>query len=356
MRTIFTSFSFLFLGLFALGQAPTGYYDSAEGKEGNDLKQALYDIIKNHNEQSYGDARYILDEADQDPDNSNNVRTIYAPISVNGTWDSGVTWNREHVWSKSRGITMASDDNDTYGAGSDLHNLRACVPEINSDKSNRWFAECTNKHYYNGSWTGSYYAGEDWDAAQFYWKPRDEDKGDVARIMFYMTVRYEGENGEPDLELLNYVPSSNSTTDPVYALFKDLYQWHQDDPVDDFERNRNNVIYSYQNNRNPFIDNPDWVEKTFTTLVNQKEVEKVDKIPTVYPNPSVDEVSIYGINTQLKYSYSIYDYKGAMVVESRPLQNDKVNITDLDNGMYCIILQHSSYINYNPVRLTFIKQ
>lgn len=333
-------------------QIPPGYYDSAIGLTGDQLKAALHNIIDNHTEKSYGDARYILDDSDKDPNNSSNVRTIYSPHSVNGTWDSGVTWNREHVWSKSRGI--GSVDNDTYGAGSDIHNLRACIPQINTDKSNRWFVECDTKYNYSSSWTGSYYAGSSWSSSQFYWKPRDEDKGDVARIMFYMATRYEGDvSGEPDLELIDYIPSDNSTTNPIYALFSDLYQWHLDDPVDDFERNRNNVIYSHQGNRNPYIDHPEYVKGVWFGILgfeNDPELE----IPNVYPNPSSDYLSIFGLDIDVEFNYEIFNSAGQKIQSG--VYNDKINTQNMAKGLYCIVVSDSRIGFDRKYKLTFLKQ
>ena len=235
---------------------PAGYYDDAEGKVGAELKAALHNIINGHTEKSYGDARYILDETDQDPDNSNNVRVVYSNHSVSGTWDYGATWNREHIWAKSRGI--GDVNNYTKGAGSDLHNLRACIPLINTARSNRWFAECSEPYQYNGVNTGSYTSSSQW-----IWKPRNEDKGDVARIIFYMAVRYEGGSDEPDLEVVDYFPYKYSN-EPLHAKLSSLLQWHLDDPVDSWERNRNDIIHDYQNNRNPFIDRPEFAARIWS--------------------------------------------------------------------------------------------
>lgn len=353
MRVRLILFFYIISISVGFSQIPAGYYDSAQGLEGDALKQALYDIIKNHTEKSYGDARYILDETDRDPNNSANVRVIYSPHSVDGTWDNGASWNREHVWSVSRGMT--DPDNNDYGPSTDLHNLRACVPDVNTAKSNRWFAECSTKYYYNSTWTGSYYAGADWDAAQFYWKPRDEDKGDVARILFYMATRYEGESGEPDLELINYIPVSNSTTAPNYALFEDLYQWHLDDPVDDFERNRNNVIYSYQNNRNPYIDHPEWVESAFESTMNLSDKEKEAVVFELYPNPSDEQITIKGLSYKLDYEYSIYDIKGSLISKGE-LKTETLNVSYLEEGIYCLTVLNISYINNHLITLRFVKE
>ena len=86
---------------------------------------------------------------------------------------------------------------------------------------------------------------------------RTRVKGDVARMLMYMDVRYEGENGERDLELADKV---NTYPNPTHGKKSVLLQWHKLDPVDAFEMNRNNVIQSIQGNRNPFIDHPEWAD------------------------------------------------------------------------------------------------
>jgi len=91
------------------------------------------------------------------------------------------------------------------------------------------------------------------------WEPREAVKGDVARMIFYMATRYEGDNGEVDLEVVDYAPSSPNH-EPVHGVFSTLMEWHVDDPVDEWEENRNDIIYEdYQENRNPFIDHPEYV-------------------------------------------------------------------------------------------------
>ena len=80
-------------------------------------------------------------------------------------------------------------------------------------------------------------------------------------MIFYMATRYEGENGEPDLVVIDTIPTDKFTTEPVHAKLDALLDWHISDPVDDFERNRNEVVCSYQGNRNPFIDHPEYIDK-----------------------------------------------------------------------------------------------
>ncbi|NOX86957.1 MAG: hypothetical protein GXO86_13510, partial [Chlorobi bacterium] len=123
---------------------------------------------------------------------------------------------------------------------------------VNSAKSNRDFDYGTTQ-YIDGSGTTDCYYSTD------IWEPRDEVKGDVARMIFYMATRYEGDSTEPDLEIVDYVNTAPSN-EPLYGKLTTLLSWHALDPVDDWERNRNDIIYyNYQNNRNPFIDHPEYV-------------------------------------------------------------------------------------------------
>ena len=248
----FLLLSFGFAPNLLIGQIPSGYYNAAENKVDQALRTALHNIIDDHIEFPYNssatDTWDILQESDADPVNSNNVLLIYTRESVNGPkeYNGGSGWNREHVWAKSRG-----DFGTALGEGTDIHNLRASNINVNSTRNNYSFDNCDTNcsqsfgNYYNGS------------ARVF--EPRDQDKGDVARIIFYMDVRYEGDSGEEDLEMTETILSSSNKS-PLHGVRSTLLEWHELDPVDDFERNRNDVIYSYQGNRNPFIDHPELVD------------------------------------------------------------------------------------------------
>lgn len=220
-----------------------GYYDPAYGKTGEALKTALHNIVDDHTELSYSNVWNALRVTDEDPNNSNNVILLYTGRSqgkyTNGSYADD--WNREHVWAKSHG-----DFGTTMGAGTDLHHLRPTDVSVNSSRSNLDFDNGGTEH---SEADGNYYDSDSWE-------PRDSVKGDVARMLFYMAVRYEGDSGEPDLELNNLV---NNGSNPYHGKLSVLLQWHKEDPVDDFERERNEIIYTdYQHNRNPFIDHPEW--------------------------------------------------------------------------------------------------
>lgn len=247
------------MGSFA--QIPDGYYDSAEGLTGEELKAALHDIIDNHTTYPYSDSETdvwdILKESDRDPDNASNVILLYTGWSVNGPleYDGGSGWSREHVWAKSHG----DFDNDPP-AGTDAHHLRPCDISVNSARGNKDFDNGGTQH---AEATECYTDADSWE-------PRPAVKGDVARMMFYMATRYEGDvGGEPDLELVDYT----GTSGPIFGKLSTLIQWNTEDPVDAFERNRNEVVYSYQGNRNPFVDHPEYVNAIYNPENNAPEIE-----------------------------------------------------------------------------------
>ena len=238
----------LLLATVMLAQ-PTGYYNGTDGKSGDELKAALNDIISGHTSYSYYFSKEIFKLSDADPETPGNVIQVYTGFSHDNSdyGNSGLQLNREHVWSKSHG--NFGDWQPMYG---DVHNLKPSAASVNQDKSNKDFDNGGVPHDVA---IGCYYTDSTWE-------PRDAVKGDVARIIFYMATRYEGENGELDLEVVDWV---NTYPFAQYGKLSTLLEWNQMDPPDEFERNRNNVIYSFQKNRNPFIDNPELVDLIWGT-------------------------------------------------------------------------------------------
>lgn len=231
------------VAVMAMGQQ-TGYYNGTSGKDGDALKEALNDIIKGHTPYSYYTSKLIFKLSDADPDNPNNVILVYTGRShPNDDYGTGGNYiNREHVWAKSHG-----DFTDWLPMYSDVHNLKPADASVNMDKSNKDFDNGGTPH---PEATGCYFTDSTWEA-------RDEVKGDIARIIFYMSTRYEGEDGEIDLEVVDW---DNTYPNAQHGKLSTLLQWNLLDPPDAFERNRNNVIYSFQHNRNPFIDNPEFAQ------------------------------------------------------------------------------------------------
>ncbi|MEO0531821.1 MAG: endonuclease, partial [Planctomycetota bacterium] len=169
-------------------------------------------------------------------------------------WDSGNSWNREHTWPRSRGVNSSGPDN------SDLHQLRPSDPDINNSRGNLNF----------GGEFGQQGFGIVSDGGT-YWYPGDADAGMIARQQFYMEVRYDGSDSSTDnLELLSGNPSTNT---PHLGNLDRLLEWHYLAAPDDFERRRNDVIFdSYQGNRNPFVDHPEFVWSVFVDQANDSQL------------------------------------------------------------------------------------
>lgn len=219
------------------------YYKGAYGKRGQELKAALHEIIDDHKALSYDTAWEALRETDEDPNNPNNVILFYSGKSISKSRNGGNVgeWNREHTWAKSHG-----DFGTSIGPGTDIHHLRPTDVQVNSARGNLDFDNGGSP--VNGC-SGCFKDGDSFE-------PPDRVKGDVARILFYMATRYE-QGDRVDLELNDRV---NNSKNPYHGKLSVLLEWHKQDPVDDFERNRNNVIQKWQGNRNPFIDHPEWAE------------------------------------------------------------------------------------------------
>ena len=220
------------------------YYAPAIGKSGTALRTSLNQIIRTNTKLTYDQVWEALKLTDQDPNNTNNVILLYSGTSRAKSLNDGNPddWNREHVWAKSHG-----DFGTATGPGTDIHHLRPTDVTVNSDRGNKDFdLGGTQSVEAPGNYT---------DADS--WEPRNADKGDVARMIFYMAIRYEGGDGFANLEVNDSVSNG---TNPYIGKLSVLRQWNIQDPPSTFEKRRNQVIYdTYQHNRNPFIDHPEWV-------------------------------------------------------------------------------------------------
>ncbi|WP_136152935.1 endonuclease [Flavobacterium sangjuense] len=312
--------------------APAGYYASLEGKSGAVLKQAIQDIIANPSvvrAHTYGDIINILKTADQNPENSNQVWLIYTeqPRSkIDYQTSSSIIgkWNREHIYCQSRGNygdlynlppdginVWSSTGPDDIGAGlSDAHHLRAVDGQENSSRGNRNYGVD-----YNGPVA----------------TPTSSWKGDVARACFYMAVRYNGlnvVNGNPNENIVGQI--GDLTT---------LLAWNNSDPRDDFEMNRNNFIYTWQVNRNPFIDYPTLADYVFGANVGQSwfaplSTTDFDAAKVVlYPNPAKNNITVYGITTDAKIE--MFSTLGQKVFEQNFTGETSLNL-NLASGIYLV--------------------
>jgi endonuclease I len=323
--------------------APIGYYASLEGKSGVELKQAVQDIIANpavvraHN---YGDVETILKKADENPLNSNQVWLMYKEVSrskldIQETGINTGKWNREHIYPQSRGgftdgtesipdgitVWANTDANDILAGHADAHHIRAEDGPENSSRGNRDYGEYMGFTGNQGSW-----------------------RGDVARAVFYMAVRYNA------LSVVNGNPP-NTTVGQLGDLAL-LLQWNQTDPRDDFEMNRNNYIYTWQVNRNPFIDYPNLADYIWGTNVGQPWFSNLstdqfgeDRV-VVFPNPSNDFVFISGIQNESKVV--IYSLTGTQLLE-KTIDNESKLTINLPTGVYLMKISSDSKTTFKKL-------
>ena len=233
---------------------PVNYYIGATGT-GAILKSQLTSAMSaGHIQRRYGDFRYSAIIHDADPNIPGNILLAYNRASASGNWDSGSTWNREHVWPQS--LQPGSASNSTKGNLGDPHALRPANPGINSSRGNKPFG-------LDGT-TGSY------GPVGAYYFPGDADKGDIARQLFYSDTRWTSLG----LSLVEGLPGSNEMSD-----LSSLVAWHYLDTPDEFELRRNQAIYSsglnpqyYTNNRNAFVDHPEFVWSIYVDQNNDSQI------------------------------------------------------------------------------------
>lgn len=268
------------------------YYQTVDTSNSTNLRNSLHDIIKNYTKQyPYNDSNHnndvysILDIIDQDVNTEGDY--IYCILTGKvmpgragfGSQGSNV-WNREHIWAKTWGFGTAESDLPF----TDLNHLRAADSYANSA-----FHNDRQYNYVSSNQAKIPYYGQKYDST--YYEPRDAAKGDIARMIMYMDIRYEGDmTSDQGYELAiveNYndyydsskkisafnlkslkdagIIHSSATTDKtgLMSVLSVLLKWHEEDPVDDFERKRNDLVYQYQGNRNPFIDHPEYANTIY---------------------------------------------------------------------------------------------
>jgi len=250
-------FTILFLccpPAFAQWDAPSDYYSNANGSGATLKAQLTAAMSAGHIERRYGDFRFSALIHDQDPSSGSGIVLVYNGMLNRGVWDSGATWNREHVWPQSRQPGSAS--NSTRGNLGDPHALRPATPGVNSSRSNLPFGFEIITGFFGRFGT--------------FWFPGDMCRGDVARSLFYSDTRWTNLG----LSLVNGIPSGNQMGD-----LASLIEWHYLDPPDEFERRRNHTIFSsqfnpdyYTNNRNAYVDRPEFVWSIYVDQMNDSTI------------------------------------------------------------------------------------
>ena len=245
---------------------PLTYYEDITADSGIELLGELHDLITTTHKTytTYDDCKTPEYVAKTDSDGGGDVMEFYSQNSIDKAWGKGNqgTWNREHVWCKSLSNNVW---NESYG-GSDMHHIRPVESGLNSARNNSPYGEVSssaNALYYEDSNNNRVALGGHKENDVF--EPLDNVKGDVARIIFYLYTHYNdysnvggttngsgGKFGDLDFSLI--VDGSEE------QAIETLLAWNELDPVSQQEEDRNEAVASYQGNRNPFIDHPEYAE------------------------------------------------------------------------------------------------
>ncbi len=254
---------------------PQGYYRSLEGKKDAELKTALYKLIRNFTQvSSYSDLPRYFQKTDVYPGSKRwwemySNETLYAP-SFRGL-------NREHSfpkswWGGSTGVPAYVDLNHLYPAEGDANMAKSNYPLGEVDRTNAVKFE-------NGVSTVGYPVTGQGGGCQWVFEPDDQYKGDFARTYFYMATCYQDYTWK-----YTYMVSNNTFPTLTGWAARLLLKWHNDDPVSQKELDRNEAVYSIQNNRNPFIDHPELAEYIWGDKQGQSFKLSTSDTPVGDPN------------------------------------------------------------------------
>ena len=335
----------LFVGLFGITEAqiPTGYYDGTTGLTGAALKTKLSQIVTSgHQDKGYNWAVFSSADRDKYYEKDNSVLDIYSEnpagadpynfsIGTNqcGSYSGEAScYNREHTIPK-------STFDDRTPMHNDYHHLLPTDGYVNGKRSNWPYGEVGTASWTskNGSKLGSSklngYGGT-------VFEPINEFKGDIARIYFYFATRYQSL-----ITTFVYAMYDGST----YKVFSEpflgmLLKWHQQDPLSQKEIDRNNAVYNYQGNRNPFIDHPEWVTTIWGAAPLAVDDAAFSKNLTIAPNPvKGNTIVVTGDKDLKKFNKAmIYNMVGQNVQTiDNPFQNgNTITLKNLPKGIYIL--------------------
>lgn len=236
--------------------APAGYYTNLNGKSGEDLKNAIHNLVRPHTKLSYSSLWNYFPQTDAYPNKVNNRLLVWDMYSDNYNnrqyWYYGGTYglNREHSVPKS--WWNSPSNVEAYEAGTDIMHLFPSDKYANSAKNNYPLGEVntsSNVKFDNGVSKVGYPVSGQGGGNNYVFEPDDEYKGDFARVYFYMATCYQDYTWK-----YTYMFNNSSYLTLNQWSRELLLRWHRNDPVSEKERNRNDAVYQIQGNRNPFVD------------------------------------------------------------------------------------------------------
>jgi endonuclease I len=334
MKKNFLLFYFIWLFCNAFSQIPQDYYNNAQGKIQQELKTALSEIITaGHTSNTYGSLWIHFQKTDKHP--SGVVWDMYSNCGFQfvtnqcGNYASECDcYNREHS------IPSSWFGGEVYPMYADLHHLVPVDGWANGKRSNYPFGRVGSVSWtsLNGSKLGtSNYPGYTGSA----FEPIDQFKGDFARIVFYMVTRYEDYLAAWQT---NDVSASAVLDGAIWPAFnqwaKELYlQWHEQDPVDHKELMRNDTVFSIQNNRNPFIDHPEFARQIWGPDAGMAKPIKLQL--SIFPQPATDVLHVNSAQTVI--SFEIIDITGNTISKNEVYASSfQIDVSAFMPGIYII--------------------
>lgn len=303
---------------FGFAQIPAGYYSTATGT-GYTLKTQLFNIIDNHTDRGYAGlyTTYATSDVDHYYENDGTMLDMYTEnptgsecaFTYGTNQDDGTggtaecqKYNREHIIPQS----VFGSATPMY---SDAHFVVPSDKYVNAQRGDFPFGRTSapTNTYTNGSKKGpNLNSGYSAGYTGTIFEPINEFKGDIARMIFYFATRYENQVAGWTYTMFNGTSNQVLTN----AHLEILKQWHILDPVSQRERDRNNAVYVRQNNRNPYIDHPEWVAVVWGPTLGTEAFDSLTNV-SIYPNPTKDdrinitsetelnEIQLININGQL---------------------------------------------------------
>jgi endonuclease I len=362
------TFLLLLLSVVTFAQAPANYYNNATGA-GYTLKTQLKTIITNgHNDQGYSSLWTLYSTTafrDNFYENDGSLLDLYSenPTGVDpynytsassqcGNYNSeGDCYNREHL------VPQSYFDNFAINPmKNDPFHVVPSDGKVNGDRGNFGFGIVGTANYtsQNGSKRGTMSASPYSSFNGVVFEPLNAFKGDVARAFFYFATRYESSMG-------NFYTAANAASCQAKAMFDGsinkvfsddfilvLIKWHLDDPVSAIEIAKNNAIYNYQGNRNPYIDNPSYVCSIWSAqCATVNSLSRTDFAALsnviVYPNPTnnqriniqteveMDEIQLISVNGQI-----------IQQISKPTLENSTYTLENIPAGYYFLRLSNGN--------------
>lgn len=346
----------LLVGFIAQAQIPTGYYDHATGSN-YVLKTQLKRIVNTtddpeitaneyfHNSQTYSSLWTLYQTSDDTVggkvwDMYSNCDFTFGTDQDSGS--GGTTecdkYNREHSFPRSW-----YGDGSSHPMKSDAFHVIPVDKKVNAERGNFAYGEVNTSLTYTTP--GSALKGTSSIAGPTgtVFEPHDDYKGDIARGLLYVAVRYEDEIASWETNDSDGDSMLDGSSDKVFEQWAldMLYDWHVNDPVSQKEIDRNNDIYNAQNNRNPFIDHPEWVAEIWQSVLATEDFTVSQNSLQLFPNPIKNEMLT--IKNAENNQVMIFDVLGKLVFEKAITEStSKLNLDSLKSGMYFVQISNGA--------------